>query len=82
MIRWNSMVRIKKSGRLGFICDFDSDVHGDPRDPRVSASLHSSGPGTNAQNGIESSASWRISSKCAKPKGLRDASCAQISNTY
>lgn len=46
MIRWNSMVRIKKSGRLGFICDFDSDVHGDPRDPscvRVAALF---GPGS------------------------------------
>lgn len=46
MIRWYSMVRIKKSGRLGFICDFDSDVHGDPRDPscvRVAALF---GPGS------------------------------------
>ena len=46
MIRWNSMVRIKESGQLGFICDFDSDVHGDPRDPscvRVAALF---GPGS------------------------------------
>ena len=46
MIRWNSIVSIKESGRLGFICDFDSDVHGDPRDPscvRVAALF---GPGS------------------------------------